>query len=136
MAPVSDEDILDAEETPALVRPTTMPASDTPVNRHIHQVIWKTRTEGIYKSEHSRYGRQRLMEKILRRVDEAVCHVYMGYLQVFSGTNGQHVEHLRCVFKSMRKIGLKSSTGKSALGQKQINFLGHTISKNGVRPDR
>ncbi len=60
-APVPDEDSLDAEETSVVARPTQIPFTVTPVNRHTRQIIWKTRTEGISKSENARYGRHRIV---------------------------------------------------------------------------
>ncbi|MGR0317652.1 hypothetical protein, partial [Klebsiella pneumoniae] len=34
------------------------------------------------------------------------------------------------------EFGMKLSQEKSTLGQEQIEFLGHSISKEGVRPDK
>lgn len=79
---------------------------------------------------------QRLMDEFLRGLDEGVCQVYMDDLLVFSKTEEEHVDHLRSVFQRIRKFGLKLSSEKSLLGQARINFLGHIISSDGVRPDR
>lgn len=78
---------------------------------------------------------QRLMDEFLRGIDESMCQVYMDDLLVFSKTLDEHIEHLRDVFHRIRQFGLKLSEEKTVLGQDQINFLGHTISKDGVRPD-
>ncbi|MGR0202213.1 hypothetical protein, partial [Klebsiella pneumoniae] len=51
-------------------------------------------------------------------------------------TEGEHMEHLKRVFERVRQFGLKLSSQKSLLGQSQINFLGHTISGEGIAPDK
>lgn len=79
---------------------------------------------------------QRLMDEFLRGVEESFCQVYMDDLLVFSPSESQHIEHLRRVFDRVREFGLKLSDEKSLLGKGQIKFLGHTISEEGVRPDK
>ncbi|MGR0227404.1 reverse transcriptase domain-containing protein, partial [Klebsiella pneumoniae] len=73
--------------------------------------------------------------KFLRGLDENICQVYMDDLLVFSKSESSHIENLRQVFNRIRQFGLKLSPEKSILGQKQISFLGHVISAEGVRPD-
>ncbi|MGR0202251.1 reverse transcriptase domain-containing protein, partial [Klebsiella pneumoniae] len=73
--------------------------------------------------------------KFLRGLDENVCQVYMDDLLVFSKSESNHIDNLRQVFQRVRQFGLKLSPDKSILGQKQISFLGHVISAEGVRPD-
>lgn len=79
---------------------------------------------------------QRLMDEFLRGIDEDFCQVYMDDLLVFSRTEEQHVDHFCKVFERIRAFGLRLSTEKSILGQGEIKFLGHTISKAGVSPDK
>ncbi|MGR0317640.1 reverse transcriptase domain-containing protein, partial [Klebsiella pneumoniae] len=79
---------------------------------------------------------QKLMDEFLRGVDEDVCQVYMDDLLVFSKTEKQHIEDLKSVFNRIRKFGLKLSAEKSLLGKGEITFLGHTITKEGVKPDK
>lgn len=78
---------------------------------------------------------QKFMDEFLRGLDEAFCQVYMDDLLVFSKTDDQHMDHLRRVFDRLRQFGLRLSEEKSILGEQRINFLGHTISAEGVRPD-
>lgn len=78
---------------------------------------------------------QRLMDEFLRGIDEGICQVYMDDLLVFSRSEEQHVEHLKAVFERLRHFGLKLSEEKSLLGRDSIKFLGHVISREGVRPD-
>ncbi|MGR0243447.1 reverse transcriptase domain-containing protein, partial [Klebsiella pneumoniae] len=73
--------------------------------------------------------------QFLRGLDENVCQVYMDDLLVFSKSESNHIDNLRQVFQRVRQFGLKLSPDKSILGQKQISFLGHVISAEGVRPD-
>lgn len=78
---------------------------------------------------------QRLMDEFLRGIDESMCQVYMDDLIVFSRTEREHARHLREVFNRVRQFGLKLSGEKTILGKEKINFLGHSVSKEGVRPD-
>lgn len=79
---------------------------------------------------------QRFMDEFLRGLDEAFCQIYMDDLLVFSASESQHQDHLRRVFARMREFGLKLSKEKSLLGRDEIAFLGHVVSREGVRPDR
>ncbi|MGR0243415.1 reverse transcriptase family protein [Klebsiella pneumoniae] len=78
---------------------------------------------------------QRLMDEFLRGIDEEMCQVYMDDLLVFSKTEADHIKHLRSVLTRVRDFGLKLSREKSLLGHDQLNFLGHNISREGVKPD-
>lgn len=78
---------------------------------------------------------QRLMDELLRGIEETFCQIYMDDLLVFSKNEREHAEHLRKVLARLRQFGLKLSEEKSIIGQKEIKFLGHSISEQGVRPD-
>ncbi|MGR0272107.1 reverse transcriptase domain-containing protein [Klebsiella pneumoniae] len=71
----------------------------------------------------------------MRGINEEMCQIYMDDLLVFSKTEDDHIKHLRSVLTRVREFGLKLSREKSLLGHDQLNFLGHSISREGVKPD-
>lgn len=79
---------------------------------------------------------QRLMDELQRGLGEDFSQVYMDDLIVFSKSEDDHVQHLRAVFDRIREFGLKLSHEKSKFGLREIRFLGHVVSRDGVRPDR
>lgn len=58
---MGEEDTIDADEVPVNVRPSALTETDTIVNHHSRQIIWKTRTMGISKEEHTKYGRHSII---------------------------------------------------------------------------
>ncbi|MCO5561534.1 hypothetical protein L7F22_015154 [Adiantum nelumboides] len=54
---------------------------------------------------------------------------------VFSKSETEHMEHLRAVFEMLRKGRLVVNEKKSELFMEEIHFLGHIVSKDGVRMD-
>ena len=54
---------------------------------------------------------------------------------MFAKSEAEHLEKLARVFDRMRKHGLKLKPQKCHLFQKEITYLGHCISKHGVRKD-
>ena len=54
---------------------------------------------------------------------------------VYSRTFEEHLQHLRLVFDRFREAGLKLKQKKCSFGQKNVKFLDHVISPEGVQPD-
>ena len=64
--------------------------------------------------------------------------VYLDDLTPFSNFDQEHLKHLRQVFLTCRKYGISLNPKKSFFGLEEGKFLGHIISKDGIRidPDR
>lgn len=75
---------------------------------------------------------QRFMDGVLRGLD--FCHVYLDDLLIASPTPSEHEEHLRAVFKRLSAHGIVVNVAKCQFGVAELNFLGHTISSAGIRP--
>ncbi|XP_037919513.1 uncharacterized protein K02A2.6-like [Hermetia illucens] len=75
---------------------------------------------------------QRLMDKALRGLDFAVS--YIDDILIASDNFEQHLEHLRLVFERLEKFGIVINLSKCVFGAQQIEFLGHLIDANGIRP--
>ena len=70
---------------------------------------------------------QQMIEKALHGILHTDCLAYIDDIE--------HLEKLARVFDRMRKHGLKLKPQKCHLFQKEITYLGHCISKHGVRKD-
>jgi hypothetical protein len=63
------------------------------------------------------------------------CVIYLDDVLVYSTTFSDHIERLRTIFERIRNAGIKLSLQKCSFFNKQIRFLGHIISKDGVSTD-
>ncbi|KAG5725083.1 hypothetical protein E4T56_gene10298 [Termitomyces sp. T112] len=72
---------------------------------------------------------QRRMTDALRGLIGVVCHVYLDDIIIWSDTIKEHEENLRL------GASLFCNLQKSTLFARELQFLGHIISKKGIRPD-
>ena len=75
---------------------------------------------------------QRLMTQILADLEWGICFVYLDDILVTSKT---FEEHLRRVFDQLRQAGLHLKPRKCLLLREKVPYLGHVVSKAGIRPD-
>ena len=59
---------------------------------------------------------------------------YVDDLLIFSRTEEEHLEHLRLVFEKFCQSGLKFKFKKCALFKSQLEYLGHLITTEGIKP--
>ena len=78
---------------------------------------------------------QRLMDEVLQDLLWKFVVVYLDDLNIYSRTFDEHLEHLRIVFDRLRKAGLKLNPEKCKFVTAELSFLGHIISKDGIRTD-
>ena len=78
---------------------------------------------------------ERLMERVLGQLQWQICLCYLDDILIFSRTVVQHIEHLRKVFSRLRQAKLKLKPKKCHFFQKQVSFLGHVVSEDGVGTD-
>ena len=72
------------------------------------------------------------MDEILSDLD--YLFVYMDDVLVASSSMEEHVEHFRELFRRLTAHDLVVSPAKCQFGKKQIEFLGHTVTKDGIQP--
>ena len=77
---------------------------------------------------------QRAMEECMGELNLAICLVYLDDLITYSKNNPDHLVRLRQVFEKLRDSGLKLKPEKCKMFQKEITYLGHKVSKEGIRP--
>ena len=63
------------------------------------------------------------------------CLVYIDDTVVIGRTFEQHLSNLGTVLSRLRQAGLKLQPAKCKLCQKEVRFLGHVISENGIATD-
>ena len=78
---------------------------------------------------------QRIMQKILVGLEWKNCFVYLDDVLVASKRYEEHLKHLREVFERLHKANLKLKPKKCCFLRPEVHFLGHVISREGIRPD-
>ncbi len=78
---------------------------------------------------------QRLMETVLRDLKGKCCLVYIDDVVVYSKNEEEHMYDLTRVFKYLHNAGLTLNLGKCNFMQRNITYLGHIISAEGVKTD-
>jgi hypothetical protein len=78
---------------------------------------------------------QRAMDNILRGLQGTQCLVYLDDIIIFSSTLEEHVTKLRKIFTVLRRANLKVQLDKSEFLRKSVLYLGHTITKEGLKPN-
>ena len=75
---------------------------------------------------------QRLMDSVCAGLD--FVFVYLDDILIASESPEQHKEHLRGLFDRLQEHGLVVKLEKCLFGVEVIDFLGHRVSKEGIRP--
>lgn len=78
---------------------------------------------------------QRLMNTVLKGLVGVICLVYMDDIIVFSTSLQEHYNNLAKVMNALENANLKVQLDKSDFLQKEVAFLGHIVSENGVKPN-
>lgn len=78
---------------------------------------------------------QRVMDNILMGIQNEKCAVYMDDIIIYSSTIHEHISRLREVFTRLRKANLKIQPDKCEFLRKEVAYLGHLITKDGVKPN-
>ena len=78
---------------------------------------------------------QRLMQRILGDLHLNGCVVYIDDIVIYSKTEEEHEILLRKVFQKTREAGLKLSPKKCRFFQREIKYLDHELSAEGIACD-
>lgn len=79
---------------------------------------------------------QRLMNRVLQGINGYRAFVYLDDIIVISSTLQEHINQLREVFARLRKFNLQLQPPKCEFLRREVNYLGHVITEDGVKPDR
>ena len=98
--------------------------------------------EGVYEWKRMPFGLmnppisfQTLMSGVLRELSFKSVLVYIDDVLIYSRDFDSHLKDLSLVFQKLRQAGLTLEPSKCHFAVKQLKFLGHVISKNGVEVD-
>jgi len=75
------------------------------------------------------------MLRILRKYIDKFCCVYLDDIIVFSRTREEHFEHLKLILKALHEVRMILNVEKCKFFRSEVRFLGHIVSREGVRPD-
>ena len=78
---------------------------------------------------------EQLMERVLSGLPWEVCLLYLDDIIMHAATFKAELERLCSVFTRLTEAGLKLSPKKCHLFKKQVVFLGHVVSEEGVSTD-
>lgn len=78
---------------------------------------------------------QRAMDNVLRGLQGIHCLVYLDDVIIFSRSLQEHVQKLKAVFDRFRQTNLKVQLDKSHFLRKEVLYLGHTITSEGLKPN-
>ena len=78
---------------------------------------------------------QRLMEKILKDMLTKICLVYLDDVIIFGKSFEEMLENLSKVFRRIREANLRINPEKCVFFRKNVKYLGHIISAEGVVTD-
>ena len=78
---------------------------------------------------------QRLMDAVLAGLQWSSCLVYLDDVIIPGKDFEDHLQNIRVVLERLRQAGLKLHPTKCHFGKKQVTFLGHVVSEDGVATD-
>ena len=77
---------------------------------------------------------QRVMELALQGLQWSTCLIYIDDVIIFGGNLDEHLMRVRGVLDRLCHANLKIKPGKCHLLAKEVLFLGHILSGEGVKP--
>lgn len=78
---------------------------------------------------------ERLMEMVLRGLTWKTCLVYLDDIMIMGKSFEDHLKNLEEVFTRIKNAHLCLNPKKCFLLQKEVEFLGHVVSPDGIRTD-
>lgn len=96
--------------------------------------------QGIYEFNRLSFGLvnapmtfQSLMTKVLKNLNFKIALIYIDDLIVFSKDFDEHLHHLDLVFTNLRQANLKLHLQKCKFGTHSVKYLGHIVTKDGIK---
>lgn len=97
---------------------------------------------GLFEWNHMPFGLcnapgtfQRLMQRLCGEQQCQTLLLYLDDIVVFSSTVEQHLGRLELVLRRLQEQGLKVKLNKCAFFQREVRYLGHVVSDQGVSTD-
>ena len=77
---------------------------------------------------------QRLMQSCLGELNLTYCLIYLDGIIIYAKDEEEHLDRLRTIFERFRRDNLKLKPSKCNLFQKEVTYLAHDVSTEGIRP--
>ena len=77
----------------------------------------------------------RLMDRVLSGLHWETCLFYLDDIISFAATWEEHLDRLRQVFERLRHAKLKLGAEKCTFAAKEVSYLGHRVTEEGLLPD-
>ena len=78
---------------------------------------------------------QRLMNKVFKDYLDDFVIVYIDDILIYSKTYEEHLKHIRMVFDKLKEANLAIKLKKCKFCVPNIEFLGHVVGRDGLKPD-
>jgi len=98
--------------------------------------------QGLYQYRRMPFGLtnapatfQRLMSQLFAGKQWKFVYVYLDDILIVSGSAEEHLVHVGLVLKHLEEAGLRVKPSKCAFAQVEIEYLGYTLSSEGVLPN-
>ena len=79
---------------------------------------------------------QRMMNVVLSGLTGTRCFVFLDDIVIYAKSLEEHDAKIRQVFDRLRGSNLKLKPEKCEFLRREVSYLGHIISENGVLPDK
>ena len=78
---------------------------------------------------------QRCMELIFRGLQWQTLLIYLDDIIILSSDMDEHFQHIDEVLKRLQQVGLKLKPSKCEFIKEEILYLGHVVTKSGIKPN-
>lgn len=75
---------------------------------------------------------QRFIHSVLRGLN--FCFVYLDDILIASKSESEHLNHIKIIFDRLKQFGLVINLEKCLFFKKEVKFLGHMVSAEGICP--
>ena len=94
---------------------------------------------GLYEFVRMPFGLKNAAQTFQRLMDEVTqqlpgVYVYLDDVLIASDTPEQHAAQLRKLFEALKRFGLVINQSKCVFGARELKFLGHRVTADGIRP--
>ena len=94
---------------------------------------------GLYEFVRMPFGLRNAAQTFQRFIDQVLrglpfCYAYIDDVLIASTSPAEHKEHLRTTLSRLKEYGIIINPSKCELGVSSLQFLGHLVDSQGIRP--
>ena len=75
-----------------------------------------------------------LISTVLAKLQPSICSAYLDDILIYSADFDSHMQHVQIVLDRLREADLKLKPSKCEWALKEIPFLGHLLTPEGIKP--